>query len=165
MANKRDYYSAIDWLVASGMVIKVNNVETIVAPLKGYENADSFKLYISDTGLLSNQSRLKMNDIISSSHNIYKSAVIENYVISQFIASGKYFYYYKPSESMEIDFVLDEEDGIIPCEIKSGRHKRSTSLNNYIEAYHPVRAFRLSELNFGKTEALVSIPLYAAFCM
>lgn len=164
-ANKRDYYSAIDWLVASGMVIKVNNVETIAAPLKGYENADSFKLYISDTGLLSNQSRLKMNDIISSGHNIYKGAVIENYVISQFIASGKYFYYYKPSESMEIDLVLDEEDGIIPCEIKSGRHKRSTSLNNYIEAYHPVRAFRLSELNFGKTEALMSIPLYAAFCM
>lgn len=164
-ANKRDYYSAIDWLEASGMVIKVNNAEAVSSPLKGYENADSFKLYISDPGLLSNLCRLKMNDIISSNHNIYKGAVIENYVMAQFVASGKYFCYYKPSESMEIDLVLDEKDGIIPCEIKSGRHKRSTSLSNYIEAYQPVRAYRLSELNFGKAQSLISIPLYAAFCM
>ena len=53
-ANKRDYYSSIDWLEAAGMVIKVNSVETIAAPLKGYENADIFKLYVSDPGLLSN---------------------------------------------------------------------------------------------------------------
>ena len=164
-ANKRDYYSAIDWLEASGMVIKVNNAEAVSSPLKGYENADSFKLYVSDPGLLSNLCRLKMSDIISTNHNIYKGAVIENYVISQFTASGKYFCYYKPSESMEIDIVLDEEDGIIPCEIKSGRHKRSKSLSNYIETYHPDRAFRLSELNFGRVESLISIPLYAVFCM
>ena len=164
-ANKRDYYSAIDWLDASGIVIKVDNVETIATPLKGYANFDSFKLYISDSGLLSNLCRLKMSDIVSSENNIYKGAVIENYVISQFTASEKSFYYYKPSDNMEIDVVLDEADGIVPCEIKSGRHVRSTSLNNYIKTYNPMRAIRLSELNFGKTDNLISLPLYAAFCL
>ena len=164
-ANKRDYYSAIDWLSASGMVIKINNTDSIAHPLKGYENPDSFKLYISDPGFLSNLSRLKMNDILSSEHSIYKGAVVENYVISQFTASGKYFCYYKPSDSMEIDVVLDENDGLIPCEIKSGRHKRSTSLKKYTENYHPKRAIRLSELNYGHSDHLVSIPLYAAFCI
>ncbi len=164
-ANKRDYYSAIDWLNASGMVIKVNNTEMIASPMKGYENSDSFKLYVSDPGILSNLSRLKMSDIISSNHNIFKGAMIENYVISQFTASGKYFCYYKPSENMEIDIVLDEPDGLIPCEIKSGRHKRSTSLNKFVETFHPARAFRLSELNFGRSGELLSVPLYASFCM
>ena len=164
-ANKRDYFSAIDWLSASGMVIKVNNADSIAAPIKGYENQDNFKLYISDPGILANLCRLKMNDILSSEHNTYKGAVIENYVISQFTASEKYFCYYKPSDSMEIDVVLDEDDGVIPCEIKSGRHKRSTSLKNYIEEYHPKRAIRLSELNFGQVDNLISIPLYAAFCI
>ncbi|MCR5206546.1 MAG: AAA family ATPase [Lachnospiraceae bacterium] len=164
-ANKRDYLSAIDWLDAAGMVIKIDNVEMIASPLKGYENTDSFKLYISDPGLLSNLCHLRMSDIISSEHNIYKGSVIENYVISQFTVSGKSFYYFKPSENMEIDVVLDEDDGIIPCEIKSGRHKRSKSLNNYIEKYNPVRAYRLSELNFGQAQNLISIPLYAAFCI
>ena len=164
-ANKRDYFSAIDWLSASGMVIKVNNADSIAAPIKGYENQDNFKLYISDPGILANSCRLKMNDILSSEHNTYKGAVIENYVISQFTASEKYFCYYKPSDSMEIDVVLDEDDGVVPCEIKSGRHKRSTSLKNYIEEYHPKRAIRLSELNFGQVDNLISIPLYAAFCI
>jgi predicted AAA+ superfamily ATPase len=164
-ANKRDYFSAIDWLKAAGMVIKVDNVESIATPLKGYENTDSFKLYISDPGLLSNLCRLKMSDILSSEHNMYKGAVIENYVISQFMASGKHFYYYKPSDNMEIDIVLDEEDGIVPCEIKSGRHTKSISLNKYIDEYHPLKAIRLSEMNFGKTDGLISIPLYAAYCI
>ena len=164
-ANKRDYYSSIDWLDAAGMVIKVDSVETIAAPLKGYENEDSFKLYVSDPGLLSNLCRLKMSDILSSEHNIYKGAVVENYVISQFTASGKHFYYYKPSDNMEIDVVLDEKDGIVPCEIKSGRHKKSTSLKNFIVTYRPTRAFRLSELNFGQVDGLVSLPLYAAYCI
>lgn len=164
-ANKRDYFSAIDWLSASGMVIKVNNADSIASPIKGYENQDNFKLYISDPGILANLCRLKMNDILSSEHNTYKGAVIENYVISQFTASEKYFCYYKHSDSMEIDVVLDEDDGVIPCEIKSGRHKRSTSLKNYIEEYHPKRAIRLSELNFGQADNLISIPLYAIFCI
>lgn len=164
-ANKRDYYSAIDWLDASGMVIRINNTDLIGSPLKGYENRDNFKLYISDPGLLSNLCRLKINDILSSEHNTYKGAVIENYVISQFTASGKYFCYYKPSDSMEIDIVLDEADGLVPCEIKSGRHKRSTSLKKYIETYHPNKAIRLSEFNFGQADELISIPLYAAFCI
>ena len=164
-ANKRDYYSAIDWLVAAGMVIKVNNVENIATPLKGYENTDCFKLYISDSGLLSNLCRLKMSDIISSEHNIYKGAVIENYVVSQLKASGKSFYYYKPSDSMEIDIVLDEAEGIVPCEIKSGRHNKSTSLKKYMETYTPQKAVRLSELNYRQTEILNSIPLYAAYCI
>ena len=139
------------------MVIKVDSVETIAAPLKGYENEDSFKLYVSDPGLLSNLCRLKMSDILSSEHNIYKGAVVENYVISQFTASGKHFYYYKPSDNMEID--------VVPCEIKSGRHKKSTSLKNFIATYRPTRAFRLSELNFGQVDGLVSLPLYAAYCI
>ena len=100
-----------------------------------------------------------MSDILSSEHNIYKGAVVENYVISQFTASGKHFYYYKPSDNMEIDVVLDEKDGIVPCEIKSGRHKKSTSLKNFIATYRPTRAFRLSELNFGQVDGLVSLPL------
>ena len=66
---------------------------------------------------------------------------------------------------MEIDLVLDEPEGIIPCEIKSGRHKRSTSLGKYIKTFNPVKAYRISELNFGKSESLVSIPLYASFCI
>lgn len=66
---------------------------------------------------------------------------------------------------MEIDLIYDDGQNIIPIEIKSGRHKRSTSLKNYREKYHPAYSIRFSELNFGWWDNLYSVPLYAAFCV
>jgi len=43
-ASKRKYESSIDWLVSSGMAINCNLVETIMKPLKAYENNNMFKL-------------------------------------------------------------------------------------------------------------------------
>lgn len=160
-ANKRDFQTSIDWLVASGLAYKVCDAVTIANPLKGYEDENKFKLYMLDTGILSNMCRLKFSDIVASENNIYKGIVIENYVISQLKTSGKFFCYYKPSDSIEIDVVLDTPMGIIPCEIKAGRHVRSKSLSNYCEKFLPKKAFRFSELNFGQSGILYSIPLYS----
>lgn len=38
--------------MASGMMYKVHRLEAPLSPLSGYENSDSFKVYLSDTGLL-----------------------------------------------------------------------------------------------------------------
>lgn len=164
-ANKRDFSSSVDWLIASGLVISVGKVDLPKPPLQGYADSGSCKLYLSDIGILRHTTGLKMRDMLPETHNIYKGAVTENYVVQQLSASGYRLYYYKPSASMEIDLVLDTEDGIIPIEIKSGRHKRSTSLKNYCEKYRPPYAIRISELNFGEAGGLRSLPLYAAWCI
>jgi len=164
-ANKRDFQTSIDWLVASGLAYKVCDAVTIANPLKGYEDENKFKLYLSDTGLLSNMCHLKFSDILATENNIYKGIVIENYVISQLWATGKFFCYYKPSDSIEIDVVLETSMGIVPCEIKAGRHTRSKSLLNYCEKFSPQKAIRFSELNFGQNGVLYSIPLYAVCCL
>ena len=44
--------------------------------------------------------------IASNTHNVYKGAVVENYVVSQLIMNHNEMYYYKPSDSMEIDLLL-----------------------------------------------------------
>ena len=46
-----------------------------------------------------------------------------------------------------------------------GRNKRSTSLKNYIAKYNPTESFRISERNIGDTGDIISVPLYAAFCL
>ena len=164
-ATRRDFQAPVDWLTASGMVYRVNKLEAPLIPLKGYEDAESFKIYLSDTGLLINMCALPYQTLLSETHNIYKGSVIENYVVQQLTAKGKALYYFKPSESMEIDLVWEEEGQIVPAEIKSVRHKRSTSLKNFREKYHPLKAFRFSELNFGESDGLLSVPLYACFCI
>ena len=164
-ANKRDYFAPIDWLDASGMIYKVHRLEAPLSPLNGYENSDSFKVYLSDTGLLTHMCGLHYRDLLPDVHNIYKGAVTENYVMQQFASKNCALYYFKPSESMEIDLISDLNEQIIPIEIKSGRNKRSTSLRNYREKYQPDYAIRFSELNFGWQDQLFSIPLYAAWCI
>lgn len=163
--NKRDFYGPIDWLEASGMIIKVNRVELPSSPLKGYEDENSFKIYISDVGLLTSLCGMKPRDMLPDVHNVYKGAVTENYVYQQMKVNHADMYYFKPSESMEIDMLFDDGEAVIPVEIKSGRHRRSTSLKNFREKYTPPYAIRISEMNFGFKDGLFSVPLYAAFCI
>lgn len=81
------------------------------------------------------------------------------------IANGKYLYYFKPAVNMEIDIITIIDEKVIPIEIKSGRHKKSTSLNNYVEKYKPEYVIRISESNFGMANNIKSVPLYASFCI
>ena len=164
-ANKRDFDTPLDWLKASGMIWKVNSLELPKSPLKGYENENIFKVYLSDVGILSSLCGLKAKDLIAEENNPYKGAVTENYVIQEFAAQKIDLYYYKPSDKMEIDLIYDNGFDIIPVEIKSGRHKKSISLKNYQQQFHPAYAIRFSAFNFGKTEDIRSVPLYAAFCL
>ena len=146
-------------------IYKINKLESNRTPLKAYENEDSFKVYLSDVGILCDICKINPNDLLPETHNIYKGAVIENYVYEQMISRYKELYYYKPAENLEIDLVTQIGNDIIPIEIKSGRHKKSTSLKNYMERYKPQYVIRISENNFGYADSLKSIPLYAVFCI
>lgn len=68
-------------------------------------------------------------DLLPETDNIYKGGVIENYVYQQMKIRHEELYYFKPSESMEIDMLFDNGQNIVPVEIKAGRHRRSTSLH------------------------------------
>jgi predicted AAA+ superfamily ATPase len=47
-ARARDYETTIQWLLDSGLVIKVNRVKTPKLPLKAYEDFGAFKLFVHD---------------------------------------------------------------------------------------------------------------------
>ncbi len=54
---------------------------------------------------------------------------------------------------------------VIPIEVKSNENKQSKSLNYYTEKNHPKSAIRISANNFGFTNHIKSVPLYAVFCI
>ena len=164
-ANRRDFQTSLDWLTASGLVLKSTNVNLPQSPLSVYQETGNFKIYLSDVGLLSTMAGVKFKDLLPETGNIFKGASAENYVIQTMTAAAVPSYYYKPDQSMEIDQLLDLEGDIVPLEIKSGRHKRSTSLKNYSARHNPIRMYRLSERNFGMADNLYSVPLYAAGCL
>lgn len=162
-ANKRGFESAIDWLKASDMIYQCSLVNKIQPPLKVYEQTDYFKLYLNDVGLLTSLLEIDFSDILLDNEFMFKGAIAENYVAQAFQANNTTLYYWRSKNSAEIDFLLYNQDGIIPVEVKANDNTKSKSLKIYVEKYNPKYSIRISIKNFGFTNNIKSIPLYAAF--
>ena len=165
-AKSREYEGSLDWLTSSNMVLRVNCVTNPQKPLKGFENTDIFKLFLSDIGILNNLLNVNINDILSDNLGIYKGILAENYVANQLISNDVPIYYWKSQNDAEIDFIIETvTDGVIPIEVKSSDNTQSKSLKVYDELYNPKYMIRISSKDFGfnPKSKIKSIPLYAAF--
>ena len=122
---------------------------------------------MNDVGLLCAKAKIRYEEIIDENEMFsdFKGGLAENYVISELINRIDEIYYYKDDKNIEIDFIIKQNDGIMPIEVKSGKRTNSTSLNNYIKKYNPKYSIRMSTKNFGFENNIKSVPLYAAFCI
>jgi len=164
-ARAKDYESALQWLIAAGVVIKCNKVTEGNLPLKIYEDALSFKMYYSDVGLLSMKSELPAENIV---HNLkisdkMRGILAENYVAEELSAKGIIPYYWASTNKAEVNFVIQAGGNIIPIEVKSADKVRSKSLKIYNDKYKPEFSFRFSTKNFGFENGIKSVPLYGVF--
>lgn len=164
-ANRREFESAIDWLESSEMVYKCKYINKVEIPLKVYTQDNTFKLYLSDIGILTSLLEIEFSEILLNENFMFKGAIVENYVAQAFIANNISLYYWNSGNKAEVDFLLYNKDGIIPVEVKAGNNTQSKSLNIYREKYNPKYSIRISTKNFGFTNGIKSIPLYAAFCI
>ena len=164
-ARGRKYRNPIEWLMASKLVLIANNVKRVEIPLKVFADENTFKLYLSDVGLLLNLSEIKYNEVLMDEDFIFKGVITENYVAQELIRQFPSLYYWTSDRDAEVDFLIHTNDGIIPIEVKSGINNKSKSLNVYIEYNKPKYAIRLSTRNFGFENNIKSIPLYATFCI
>lgn len=164
-AKSRDYELPLDWLLSANMVQKVNCVKTIEKPLKGFEDSDTFKLFLSDIGILNNLLNISINDILNDNLKIYKGIITENYVANQLLANEIPLFYWKNKQNVEVDFLIETKDGIIPIEVKSSDNTQSKSLKIYNGLFNPPYAIRMSTKDFGYNSEtkIKSVPLYATF--
>lgn len=165
MANKRDYELPLDWLIASSMIYKACKVEKTQSPLRAFIDQSNFKIYLNDVGLLSTLAKTVYQDLQMGEDKTFRGALTENYVAQELVSNGLDLVYFKPSQTMEIDFLLNDEGDIIPIEVKSGVHIKSRSLSNYLVKYRTKYAIRISARNFGFSNGIFSVPLYAVFCI
>jgi len=159
--------SAIDWLRFAGIVLKCGKLEHGFMPIRVYEDFSSFKLYMSDVGLLTMKSGMSQQAILAAGEleNTFFGAITENYVAQVFAAKKYDLFYWATDGQSELDFILQKGDDIIPVEVKTGRRTKSKSLAMFTEKYKPAYSIRISSKNFGFENNIKSIPLYAAFCV
>lgn len=166
-AKSRDYELPLDWLDAASLVLASYRISLPEKPLAAYKEDDTFKLFINDVGLLNYMLKIRPADILDDDLSLFKGAFVENYVASQFAANDIDLYYWLSDGIAEIDFLLYNEDGVIPVEVKAANNTQSKSLKTYMEKFKPKYAIRISTKNFGYNEEtkIKSIPLYAIFCI
>lgn len=167
-ARANEYEVPIEWLVSSGVINKCIKITEGKFPLKAYSDPSSFKIYLTDTGLLCSKFEIPVNMILYGNDNFseFKGALTENYVCSALAMNNYTPYYFEKNQTLEIDFIIQDKEGnIIPVEVKSAEHVRATSLNNYVKRYSPKYSIRISGKNFGFENGIKSVPLYAVFCL
>lgn len=163
-----EFENAIEWLTLSGITSKIYGLEDIQKPLENYKSIDSFKIYISDIGLLCAKKEIVPEDILylSMELNDFKGGMTENYVNIHLNINEYTQYYWKaPRGTAEVDFIIMREGKIIPVEVKSADNTRAKSLDVYMKKYEPEYAVKISSKNFGFENNIKSIPLYAVFCL
>jgi len=166
-ARAAEFENAIEWLTLSEIVTRVHRVEQPMKPLENYRDIDSFKIYVSDLGLLCAKKDIIPGDVLyqSDDMNEFKGGMAENYICCQLTSNGYKSYYWMSERGAEVDFVIQRQGRIIPIEVKSAENTKAKSLAVYISSYKPEYAVKLSTKNFGFEDGKKTVPLYAAFCL
>jgi len=162
-ARAKDFESAINWLLAAGLVLKVNRIKKPTMPLNAYSDFDAFKLFLVDIGLLNAIGNLDPKILLEKNTILheYKGALTEQFVGQQLKIKNDLYYWSTPDTTAEIDFIIQYQNEIIPIEVKAEENLKSKSLKTYVEKFSPKTAIRTSMSPYRKETWLTNIPLYA----
>ena len=163
-ARAADFELAIQWLIDAGLAYKVQRVNTPRLPFKFYEDLNAFKLFMLDVGLMgamaetSAESMLVGDGIFSE----YKGAFTELYVFTQLKSQDIPLYYHAVDNStIEIDFLTQWHDRVIPIEVKAEVNVKAKSLRTFITNNPQLKGLRYSMLPYKDQDWMINVPLYA----
>jgi predicted AAA+ superfamily ATPase len=164
-ARAKSFELAIEWLNDAGLVYKVNRTKKGLLPLSAYEDFSAFKLFLLDVGLLGAMCELPPSALLNknSIFTDYKGALTEQFVFQQLRLNkcNKIFYWSAENSQGEIDFLVQNNDEIIPIEVKAEENLQAKSLKCFIERNPSLHGVRLSMSSFRKQSWMSNFPLYA----
>lgn len=76
---------------------------------------------------------IKYSDIVLDNISLFKGAITENYVATQLVSNKISLYYWLSDGIAEVDFLLYNEDRIIPVEVKAADNTQSKSLKHTLK--------------------------------
>lgn len=163
-ASQRKYGDATQWLVDAGIAYFSFNAGAFELPFSFSEKRNLYKLFMLDTGLLSNISLKNMQfQVLSGEIGINEGALTENYVAAELAKKGIGLNYYDKKSKQELDFIFPDRNKISVIEVKSGgNYRRHASLDAALEAFPDKigRAMVFSKFNIAKSEDTIYYPLY-----
>ncbi len=168
-ARSREYIGSVEWLKEAGVVNVCYCLSNAELPLKGNYEANMYKLYYHDTGLLIASLDEEAQQDLRDNRNFgtCKGAIYENVVGEMLVKSGyeQLYYYTNNSPALEMDFFVRDADSLIPVEVKA-KDGVTTSLNNLInwDSYPDVKyGIKLGYKNIGWNGKFYTFPYFLGF--
>ena len=163
-ARQSQYIDAIAWLAKAGLILSVYNTKAIESPLEVNKNDASFKLFLSDIGLLMACFPLStLQELIDPTLGSKKRAIYENLSATMIHKAGFPLYFYGDYQKhLEIDFLLETKEGIVLLEEKSTNGKMAAS-RNIMEnktPYHAAKCIKIIQDGIGEGSFYTSYPQY-----
>ena len=166
-ARSREYIGTLD---DAGIINVCHNLNLPELPMKGNANANEYKIYFRDTGLLiaslddESQTDLRHN----RNFNTYKGALYENIVADMLVKAGYPLYYFRNEKStIEMDFFIRDAESLIPVEVKA-KDNATPSLNKLItdSKYKDIRyGIKLCYKNIGFNGKFYTLPYFVTFLL
>lgn len=163
-ARAREYEDAVNWLNNSNIVNKIFNVTKPDFPLNAYTDLSSFKLYMSDVGLLRRKANLDSRIVIEGNRLFeeFKGALTENFILNMLLFKFDNRPNYYVFDRHEIDFIIQYKNEIIPIEVKAGESVNNTSLTKFNEANKNKISIRFSTKNLDNSGKILNVPIFMA---
>lgn len=164
-ARAKEFEIAIQWLVNAGLVYQVNRVTKGELPLKFYEDFSAFKLFLVDCGLMGALTEAPASQILIGDNifSEYKGAFTEQFVFQQLKCSldTSIYYFSADNSHQELDFIFQDNDKIVPVEVKAEENLRAKSMRQFCLDHPGIKGLRISMSPYRKQDWMTNYPLYA----
>lgn len=160
--SARKFGNSIDWLRESALAIQCFNTTTPAMPLSVYHTNDCFKMYVSDVGILTAMIGFEVKKAIvdNTITGFAKGGIYENAIVQQLVSRGYNPCYYQKNSSVgEIDFLIENDKGVVPIEVKAGRTS-SESFNRLLEQKDVKFGYKFIRGNVGRVDKKITLPHY-----
>ena len=144
------------------------NKKFIYGAVKEGARAKDFELaieWLKDAGLMGAMSNIPAQSLLEGNvlFSDFKGALTEQYVLQQLKEKSSLSIYYWSAENSrgEIDFLVQDEEKIIPIEVKAEENLQAKSLRVFVERNQGLKGMRLSMSPYREQDWLANYPLYS----
>ena len=170
-ANAMQIKESVELLKMAGLVYVATHSSANGLPLGAETNPRYQKLMILDTGIYQRFLRLDLTNLLLNEKNeqINKGALAEMFVGTELVKSQNNrlpaeLYYWqreKGGSTAEVDYVIQQEQNIVPIEVKAGTKGAMQSMFLFLAEKQQPYGIRCSMENFGRFQNIKIYPLYA----
>lgn len=170
-ANHKQVKEAVDLLIMAGLVLPVTHTAANGLPLGAEANPKKRKMLLLDTGIFQRLLGLNISEILFEDDFdiINKGAIAEQFVGLELLKNSScyrqenlYFWHREAkSSNAEVDYVIQQNETILPIEVKSGKKGSMQSLFLFLSEKKTPFGIRFSLENYSSYKNIKVLPIYS----